>query len=229
MTHGSILALLMTLGAYAAGVGLQRRCGGQPLLNPTMIAIGIAAAILLFFHIDYYSYFTAAQPVHMLLGPAVVALAVPLYRHVALVRERAALLVTALVVGSSVAIAGSVAAGWWLELPRVALLSLAPKSATTAVSMAITAKIGGIPAMTAVLTILTGITGAVIAPFLLNALRIDNPVARGFSMGLASHGIATARAFQESETTGAFSGLGMALNAIATALLTPLLIRLLMH
>ena len=120
-------------------------------------------------------------------------------------------------------------AGRLFGLPPADLLSLAPKSATTAVSMAIAAQIGGIPAVTAVMTILNGIAGAIAAPFVLNALRIHDPAARGFGMGLASHGIATARAFQESETTGAFSGLAMALNAVATAVLTPLLVRLLAH
>jgi uncharacterized membrane protein YeaQ/YmgE (transglycosylase-associated protein family) len=143
---------------------------------------------LLLLHTDYPGYFVAAQPIHLLLGPAVVALAVPLYRHITLVRERAALLVAALLVGSMTAVIGSVIAGWLLGLPRAELLSLAPKSATAAVSMPVAGKIGGIPAVTAVLTILTGITGAVVAPLLLNALRIRDPAARGFGMGLASHG-----------------------------------------
>ena len=223
------LWLTLTIGAYAAGVALQRLCARHPALNPTLIAILIVVTALHFLHIDYSSYSVAVQPIHMLLGPAVVALAVPLYRNIGLARERAASLVAALLVGCVTAIIGSTVAGGLFGLPAADLLSLAPKSATTAVSMAIAAKIGGIPAVTAVLTILTGITGAVAAPFLLNALGIHDPVARGFGMGLASHGIATARAFQESETTGAFSGLAMALNAVATAVLTPLLVRLLAH
>jgi predicted murein hydrolase (TIGR00659 family) len=229
MAHETALWLTLTIGAYAAGVALQRRCGRHPLLNPTLFAIGVVAATLLYFHIDYARYFAAAQSIHLLLGPAVVALAVPLYRHIALVRERAALLAASLLVGSMTAVVGSVSAGWLFGLPRADLLSLAPKSATTAVSMAIATHIGGIPALTGVLTILTGITGAVFAPFLLNALRLQDPAARGFGMGLASHGIGTARAFQENETVGAFSGLAMALNAVATAILAPLLVRLLVH
>src|SRR5580704_7729795 len=109
------------------------------------------------------------------------------------------------------------------------VLSLAPRSATIAVSMAIAEQIGGIPAVTAVLTVLTGISGALIGGYVLKALRIEDAAARGFSMGLASHGIATARAFQESETAGTFSGLAMALNAVGTALLTPILTRLLLQ
>lgn len=219
----------LTIGAYAIGVTLQRLSGRHPLVNPTLIAIGIVAAALMALHGDYASYFAAVQPIHLLLGPAVVALAVPLYRHLAQVREQAALLAVALFMGCLTAILSSLAVGWLLGLSHTELLSLAPKSATAAVSMEIAAKNGGTPAVTAVLTILTGVTGAIVAPFILNWLRIERADARGFSMGLASHGIATARAFQESETAGAFSGLAMALNAVATAILAPVLFRLLLH
>ena len=139
------------------------------------------------------------------------------------------MLAIALITGSMTAIASSLAAGWWFGLSRSMLLSLAPRSTTTAVSMAIAGQIGGIPAITAVLTVLTGIASALIGGYVLNAMRIEDPAARGFAMGLAGHGIATARAFQESETAGTFSGLAMALNALATAMLTPFVVRLLVH
>jgi predicted murein hydrolase (TIGR00659 family) len=229
LTHQQVLPLLLTLGAYAAGVAMQRTGRRHSLLNPTLLAISMVVATLLLLRIDYRAYFAGAQPVHVLLGPAVVALAVPLYRHLDLIRERAVLLLAALAVGSLSAIASSVAIGWWLGASRPDLLSLAPKSATTAVSMAISAQIGGLPAVTAVLTILAGISGAVLASPVLNALRIRDPAARGFGMGLASHGIATARAFQDSETAGTFAGLAMGLNAIATAALAPLVVRFLIH
>lgn len=229
MWHGPALLLSLTLGAYAIGVMAQRLGKQHPLLNPTLLAIGIVSGALILFHLDYDTYFSAAQPIHVLLGPAVVALAVPLFRHLPLLRDRASLLGIALFLGSLTAITSSIAAGWWFGLSRSTLLSLAPRSATTAVSMAIAAQIGGIPAVTAVLTVLTGITGALIGGYVLNAMRVVDPAARGFSMGLASHGIATARAFQESEAAGTFSGLAMALNAVATAILTPLLVRLLVH
>jgi predicted murein hydrolase (TIGR00659 family) len=229
MSCGPVLLLSLTLGAYATAVVLQRLGGQHPLLNPTLAAIGIVAGALILFHIDYGMYFSAVQPIHVLLGPAVVALAVPLFRHLPLLRERAPLLGIALFLGSMTAIATSVAAGWWFGLSHSMLLSVVPRSATTAVSMAIAGQIGGIPAVTAVLTVLTGISGALTGGYVLNAMRIEDAAARGFSMGLASHGIATARAFQESETAGTFSGLAMALNAVATAVLAPLLVRLLVY
>jgi len=229
MSHWQILPLLLTLGAYAAGVALQRLGGRNALLNPTLLAIGMVVAVLSVLRIDYRTYLTAAQPVHVLLGPAVVALALPLYRHLGLIRERAALLLVALLVGSSGAIASSVMLGRWFGLSHSDLLSLAPKSATTAVSMAISAQNGGQPSVTAVLTVLSGICGAVFAGCVLDALRVHDPAARGFGMGLAGHGISTARAFQESETAGTFAGLAMGLNAIATAVLAPLVVRYLLR
>jgi predicted murein hydrolase (TIGR00659 family) len=226
VVHGNLFPLLLTLGAYAAALTVQRIGGRSALLNPTLLAIATVVGVLWFLEIDYAAYFSAARPVHFLLGPAVVALAIPLYRHAGLIRERAVDLLTGLAVGSLTGVATGLAVAWWLGVSRPGLLSVAPKSATTAVSMAVSAKIGGIPPVTAVLTILAGVTGAVASSYILNALRVRDPAIRGFSMGLASHGIATARAFQESDTAGTFAGLAMGLNAIATAVLVPIVLHL---
>jgi putative effector of murein hydrolase len=192
MLRGSVGFLCLTLGAYATGVLLQLIGRGHPLLNPTLIAIAIVTTVLLLLHVDYHTYFAAVQPIHLLLGPAVVALAVPLFRRAPLLRERALALSVALIVGSLTAIGSGIAFGAALHLPHGLVLSVAPKSATTAVSMEIAARLGGIPAITAVLTVLTGICGALIGEYVLKAMRIEDPAARGFSMGLTSHGIATA-------------------------------------
>jgi predicted murein hydrolase (TIGR00659 family) len=226
LAHRHLFPLLLTLGAYAAAVAVQRLGRRSALLNPTLLAIACVVPALWLLGVDYGDYFSAAQPVHFLLGPAVVALAIPLYRHAGLVRERAIDLLAGLAVGSFTGVATGLAVAWSCGVSRAGLLSVAPKSATTAVSMAVSAQIGGIPSVTAVLTISAGITGAVVSTYLLNALRIRDPAVRGFSMGLASHGIATARAFQESDTAGTFAGLAMGLNAIATAILVPIMLRL---
>jgi predicted murein hydrolase (TIGR00659 family) len=229
LAYGPLFLLVLTLGAYAIGIAVQRVARHSALLNPTLLAIAIVATTLRLLQLDYGAYFAAAQPVHFLLGPAVVALAIPLYRHAALIRERAFDLLIGLVCGSLSGVGTGIAAAWWLGVARPGILSIAPKSATTAVSMAVSAKIGGTPSVTAVLTILAGITGAVVASYLLDALRVRDPAARGFSMGLASHGIATARAFQESATVGTFAGLAMGLNAVATAVLVPIVLSLVFH
>jgi predicted murein hydrolase (TIGR00659 family) len=164
--------------------------------------------------------------VHFLLGPATVALAIPLYRQFDRVRRSALALVVSLISGSLTAIGTAVGLGWLLGASRETLLSLAPKSVTAPVAMGITEQLGGLPSLTAVLVILTGILGAVIGPMVLNLLRIRDWRARGLALGTASHGIGTARALQVNELAGAFSGLAMGLNALATAILLPVLWRL---
>ena len=227
MTPSPLWALALSLGAYAAAMALWRRGGGQPLLNPTLLAIILVAAVLVMTGRDLAAYQRDAAPVTLLLGPAVVALAVPIYRHAEILRVRAGLLAAALVFGSMATIGATLAIAAWLGAGPGTLLSLAPKSATAAVSMAISAQTGGVAALTAVVAILAGITGAVAGPPLLNALGIHDPLARGFGIGLASHGIGTARAFQEGEATGTAAGLAMGLNAVLTAVLVPLLLAVL--
>jgi putative effector of murein hydrolase len=154
-------------------------------------------------------------------------MAVPLYRHTAIIRRSAGALLGALAIGSVTAILSGVLIARGLGGDRDLWLSVAPKSATAAISMAISERIGGIPALTAVLTISTGIIGACLAGYILRLVGVKEWHARGFAMGLSSHGIATARAFQENEVAGTFAGLAMALNGIVTAVLVPLIVELL--
>lgn len=150
-------------------------------------------------------------------------LAVPLYAQRARIIRFARPLLLTLLAGSLLASLSAVAIGWALGASESSLLALAPKSATAPVAMGIVEKLGGIVSLTAALVILTGITGAMLGLWLLDRLKVRNPAVRGFALGLVSHGIGTARAFQESEETGAFAGLGMGLNALMTSLLVPLL------
>jgi putative effector of murein hydrolase len=162
--------------------------------------------------------------VHFLLGPATVALAVPLYRNFALVRQNLLPMAAALVVGALVAIVSAVVVAAALGAPRVVLVSLAPKSVTAAVAMAVSERAGGLPSLTAALVILTGVIGAVVVTPLMNALRIRDYAARGFAAGLASHGIGTARAFTVDPVAGVFAGVAMGLNAVATPIMVPLIL-----
>jgi predicted murein hydrolase (TIGR00659 family) len=222
-----LLWLSLTLGAYLVAVAVNERCNKMPLLNPTLLAIALVVVVLTVTSTSYKRYFDGAQFVHFLLGPAIVAMAVPLYRHTEMIRKSAGALFAGLGIGSVTAILSSVLLTRGLGSGRELWLSMAPKSATAAISMAISGKIGGVPALTAVLTISTGITGACLASYVLRLIGINEWHARGFAMGLSSHGIATARAFQENEIAGTFAGLAMALNGIATAALVPLIIKLL--
>jgi predicted murein hydrolase (TIGR00659 family) len=226
LSASPLLFLTLTLAAFQAGSWVYERSGHKPFLNPVMTAVILLVAILTLTGTPYPTYFEGAQFVHFLLGPATVALAIPLYRQFDRVRRSALALVVSLISGSLTAIGTAVGLGWLLGASRETLLSLAPKSVTAPVAMGITEQLGGLPSLTAVLVILTGILGAVIGPMVLNLLRIRDWRARGLALGTASHGIGTARALQVNELAGAFSGLAMGLNALATAILLPVLWRL---
>jgi predicted murein hydrolase (TIGR00659 family) len=221
-----LLALTLTLVAYLGGLWLYRRSGQNPLVNPVLIAVVALVGLLFATGTDYRTYFDGAQFVHFLLGPATVALAIPLYRQVQQVKKSLVAILVAVVGGALTAAGSAVAIAWLLGASRETILSMAPKSVTAPVAMGIAEQIGGLPTLTAVVVILTGITGAMTATTVLRMLRIDDQRAGGLAIGVASHGIGTARAFQVGEVAGAFSGLAMGLNALATAILIPLLFRL---
>jgi predicted murein hydrolase (TIGR00659 family) len=193
------------------------------------IAIVLISAVLAGSGMSYQRYFAGAQFVHFLLGPATVALAVPLARQFPRMRRSLLPLSCALLCGCVTAIVSAVAIARLLGATPQLLRSIGPKSATTPIAMAVAERLGGLPALTAVLVIATGIFGAISGRFLFNALKIHSMEARGFAMGVAAHGIGTARAFQVSAEAGAFAGLGMGMNGALTALLAPWLIPLVLR
>ncbi len=218
-----LLWLTLTLVAYLAADAAAERLR-HPLANPVLIAVILIGAVLLMTGTPYARYFEGAQFVHFMLGPATVALAFPLNENLPRLRKTALPMIAALFAGSVTAIGTAVAVAYLLGVRGQTLLSIAPKSATAPVALGVSEQIGGLPSLTAVLVILTGIIGAVIATPLLNACGIRDWRARGFAVGIAAHGIGTAHAFRVNSTAGAFSGIGMGLNAILTAILAPLLI-----
>ncbi len=224
--EGPVFWLPFTLLAYAGASELYLRLKKAPFANPTLLTIAVVAVALVASGIPYKAYFGDVAILHFLLGTAVVALALPLYRNIGRLRGKSGAMAAALMAGSLASILVGLSVAILAHASVSTVLSLAPKSATAAVSMEISRLIGGIPALTAALTILTGIIGAVAGPYVLNFSRVRAPEARGFALGVASHGIATARAFTEGEIAGSFAGLGMALNAILTAVIVPPLVRL---
>ncbi|MEM0909310.1 MAG: LrgB family protein [Pseudomonadota bacterium] len=219
--------LTVTVAAYAVADQIALRLRRHPLVNPVVIAAILVILALWFTATPFPTYFEGAQFVHFLLGPATVALAVPLVENWQVVRRSAAPIAAALAVGATVAVVSTVALGYAFGLPRDVLVSLAPKSVTTPIAMGIASELGGIPPLTAVLVISTGVIGAILVTPLMNALRVKDMAARGFAAGVAAHGIGTARAFQVDPLAGAFAGIGMALNGAMTALIVPLLLGLL--
>jgi len=222
-----LLWLTVTLVVYQAAYWLYKRAGFHPLANPVAISIAVLVIVLKVSETPYQTYFDGAQFVHFLLGPATVALAIPLFAQFDKLRRAWLPILGGLAVGSLTAIVSAVGIAWMLGASPVTLISLAPKSVTTPIAMGIAERLGGLPSLTAVLVVSTGIVGAVSAKYVLDALRIRDHAVRGFSVGVAAHGIGTARAFQLSEEAGAFAGLGMGLNGLATALIFPILVWLL--
>lgn len=223
LSASPLLWLFATLLAYQCGSWCYRRSGCHPLINPVLIAAALLIAGLLLSRTPYTRYFDGAQFVHFLLGPATVALAVPLYQSLSHIRRMLGPLSIALLIGASVGVASGVLLGQWLGLTSTAITSLAPRSVTTPIAMALSESLGGVPSLTATFVMFTGIIGSIIAKPLFTVLRIHDPAIQGFALGLSSHGVGTARAFQLSETAGAFSGLAMGLTGLTTALLMPLL------
>ncbi|APZ51618.1 LrgB family protein [Salipiger abyssi] len=223
LSASPLFHLTLTLLAFQAASWLFEKGGHNPLLNPVLGAVVLVVAVLVVTGTDYATYFEGAQFVHFLLGPATVSLAVPLYRQWRLVRRSALAITVSLLCGSLTAILTALGVAWLAGGSAEVLASLAPKSVTAPVAMAIAEELGGVPSLTAVLVIVTGILGAMIGPMVLNIAGVRDWSARGLAIGTASHGIGTARALQVNETAGAFAGLAMGLNALATALLLPIL------
>jgi predicted murein hydrolase (TIGR00659 family) len=219
LSASPLLWLSATLTAYVLADALSARLARHPLANPVVLAAGVLVALLAFTDTPYAAYFEGAQFVHFMLGPATVALAVPLHRNIRLVRRSLLPMALALLAGSLTAAGSAVAIAYLLGAPAEVLASLAPKSVTAPIAMELSKSLGGIASLAAVLVILTGIIGAIIVTPLMNALKIRNFAARGFAAGVASHGIGTARAFQVSELAGTFAGIAMGLNGALTSLL----------
>jgi len=226
LSASPLLWLFATLAAYALADRISAATNRHPLANPVLMATIPLAVLLAVTGTPYTTYFSGAQFVHFMLGPATVALAVPLAVEWRRVKRLAVPITIALLAGSLTAIISAVGIAWLLGAPHIVLASLAPKSVTTPIAMGIASLIGGLPSLTATMVVVTGILTAVIAAPVSRLLRIKDHAAHGFASGLAGHGIATARAFHDSRLAGTFAGLALALNGILTCVLAPLVMKL---
>lgn len=227
LVESPLFGITLTLVAYQLALVFQRRCGGRAIANPVLVSILLVGASLTVFHIPYQKYWTGAQFIGFLLGPATVALGLPLARQAGVVRRAAVAILAGVVVGAGCAIAAALVVTRWAGGSEQLARSMAPKSATTPIAITLAESIGGVAALAAVFAVLTGIIGAVVGPALLDLIRVRDPRWRGLAIGLSSHGIGTSRALQEGEVTGAFSGLAMGLSTLVTSVLLPLVLALL--
>jgi len=225
LSGSPLLWLAVTLVAYSAADRLAVATGRHPLANPVVVAVALIALVLLTTRTPFETYFAGAQFVHFLLGPATVALAVPLWRMRREVRRALLPMAAALDAGSFTGIVSAIACAWIAGAPTAILASVAPKSVTAGIAMGIAEPLGGLAALTAVVVVATGVFGAVIAGPLFDAMGIRDARARGFAAGLAAHGLGTARAFQIDRTMGTFAGIALGLNGLMTAVMVPIVWR----
>jgi predicted murein hydrolase (TIGR00659 family) len=229
LSQSPLLWLTVTLLVYAIADAVSLRTRRHPLANPVLHSMWIIGAFLRLTDTSYTAYFAGAQFVHFLLGPATVALAVPLYENRKVVTSAILPMLVALAAGSVAAVTSVVLLAEAAGLPREVVLSMAPKSVTAGVAMGISEMLHADPSLTAVAVILTGIMGAIVVTPLMNLMQITDFRARGFAVGIAAHGIGTARAFQVDAVAGVFAGIAMSLNALVTSLLVPLAVTFLMR
>jgi predicted murein hydrolase (TIGR00659 family) len=221
-----LFGLTATLMVYVVASLLYERVERAPWANPVLWSVICLGALLLATRTPYETYFAGAQFVHVLLGPAVVALGWPLWLRRAELRRRGVALTTAAAAGGFAAAGSAVLLGWSMDMPAEVLRSLAPKSVTAPVAMGIAESIGGVPALAAVFAVGTGLVGALSAKYLFDWLRIDDLPTRGFALGTASHGIGAARALQVDPDAGAYAGIALGVQVLLAALLMPLVFKL---
>ncbi|MGC4048120.1 MAG: LrgB family protein [Armatimonas sp.] len=216
------LSLAITLCGFLLGAFLAKKTH-SPLINPVVVGVLCVIAYLKLSKLPYTEYALQTKAISTLLAPAVVALALPLHEHTELLKKRFA----PILLGSLFCITLGVATGWavahFLHAAADLTLALCSRSATAPIAMGIAERAQRAPALSGAIAILTGMSGATLGPWLLTRMKITQPLARGLSVGLVSHGIGTARILEESEEAGAASALGMCLSGITLALLLPAL------
>jgi len=222
LSGSPLLALTLTLAAWQAGQWLYLRSGRNPLVNPVALAVLIVAGAILAIDMPYATYFEGAQFVHFLLGTATVSLAVPIHRGLDAARGRLLPMLAAVVGGGVVSIGSALAVAHLLALPESLRQGLWAKSVTAPIAMGVAERIGAAPTLTAVYAVLTGVLGAALGRFVLDAVGSRHWWQRGAAIGIAAHGIGTSRAFTVHPEAGAWASLAMGLHGVLGALLIPL-------
>ena len=215
--------LALTFGVFYAAKTLQRRLGWV-LFNPILIAIAIIIVFLLAMDIPYETYHEGAKLIEFWLKPAVVALGVPLYLQLSSIKRQFLPILASQTMGCVAGIVSVVVIAKLLGASNAVIMSLASKSVTTPIAMEVTQALGGIPSLTAAIVVITGLIGAIIGFKTLSVGHVHNPMALGLSMGAASHALGTSAAMDRDQFMGAYASLGLTLNGILTAMLTPTVI-----
>ena len=217
--------LALTFGIYARARLLLKRTGWI-LINPILVSIALIILFLIGFNIPYETYQESGKMIEFWLKPAVVALGVPLYLQLSQIKKQLVPILLSQMVGCVVGIISVVITAQLLGASHVVVISLAAKSVTTPIAMEVTQAVGGIPSLTAAIVVITGLIGAVTGFKVMTVGRVNNPMARGLSLGAASHALGTSAAMERDPFVGAYASLGLTLNGILTAVLTPSVLEL---
>ena len=218
--------LTLTIGSYLIADFIYRKSNLFPLLNPVALSVLLVSLILISFNIQYERYFDGAKFIHFLLGPTTVALAIPIYRKWDLIVSNSKAILISLILGSFFAIFITYVLSLQFKLQEELIFSLLPRSVTAPIAMGISEIIGGIPSLTAIITLITGVVGASLGVFVFDLMKLKKMEARGFSLGLASHGIGTARAMSRDKNAGVFAAVGMGLSGLITSIIVPLFLKI---
>ncbi len=218
--------LTLTISSYLIADFIYRKSNLFPLLNPVALSVLLVSLILISFNIQYERYFDGAKFIHFLLGPATVALAIPIYRKWDLIVSNSKAILISLTLGSFFAIFITYVLSLQFKLQEELIFSLLPRSVTAPIAMGISEIIGGIPSLTAIITLITGVVGASLGVFVFDLMKLKKMEARGFSLGLASHGIGTARAMSRDKNAGVFAAVGMGLSGLITSIIVPLFLKI---
>ncbi|WP_189395414.1 LrgB family protein [Pseudomonas laurentiana] len=223
--HHPLFGIGITLGAYQLVLAAYEKTRWI-FLQPVLMSMLVVISVLLLCGLTYSEYRKSTEILNILLGPATVALAVPLYLNLRRIRQLFWPTFTTLVFGGVVATGVCLLLGWWFGAEHMILMTLAPKSVTSPIAMLVAEQIGGVAALAAVFVLITGVIGAIFGPALLSRCGVHSPEARGMALGLTAHAVGTSVALQESEECGAFAALAMSLMGVATAVFLPLAVSL---
>ncbi len=219
-----MFGIILTIIAFEIGVSIRNKWR-NPLLNPILIATILIIGFLTITGISYDTYKVGGDYISFFLGPVTVLLAVPLYRHIQALKNAWLPILAGIVVGSTVSIVCVIACAKIFGISKTLMLSLIPKSITIPMGSVVSEQIGGIPSITIVSIVITGITGAVTAPLVCRFFRIKNPVAQGVAIGTSSHALGTTKAMEIGEVQGAMSSLSIGVAGVVTVFITPILLR----
>lgn len=226
MISNEIVLITLTFGIYYLARQFQKWTGWT-VLNPILVTIVLLILFLKLTGISYESYQKGGSYIEFWLKPSIVALGVPLYRHLSQIKKQFIPIFLSQLAGCLTGLISVVLIAKWMGAPREIIVSLAPKSVTTPIAMEISSTMGGIPSLTAAIVVTVGIFGAVLGFKILEVWHVKNPYSQGLSMGAASHAVGTSRAMEKGELWGTYASLGLILNGVLTALFAPLVLKML--